>query len=216
MREIIVHTEWVHFKQRSERSEYVARRFRDYFKNRIADIGCFQAPLRALLADCDYTGVDVAGDPDIKLNLDRIEPLPFQNNRFDTVLCIEVLEHLDNLHVVFDELIRISNRYIIVSLPNCWRDARRKIEKGTGDFLHYGLPIEKPLDRHKWFFNCEQAEDFLTFQAENHKLDIVELFVTEKPKSTIVKAVRKLLYPGKKYRNRYAHTVWVVYEKKEK
>jgi len=211
-----VHTELVHFKERSQRSEYVAQRFRNYLKNRVADIGCFQAPLRTLLADCEYTGVDVAGAPDIKLNLDSIDPLPFQENEFDAVLCIEVLEHLDNLHVVFDELVRISKRYVIVSLPNCWRDARRKIEKGTGDFLHYGLPVEKPLDRHKWFFNCQQAEEFLVYKAEKHKLDIVELFVTEKPKLAIVKGVRKLLYPGSKYNNRYGHTVWVVYEKKEK
>lgn len=155
-----MHTEFVHFKERAQRSEYVAQRFKYYLKNRVADIGCFQAPLRTLLADCEYTGVDVAGDPDIKLNLDSVDPLPFKENEFDAVLCIEVLEHLDNLHVVFDELVRISKRYVIVSLPNCWRDARRKIEKGSGDFLHYGLPVEKPLDRHKWFFNCQQAEAF--------------------------------------------------------
>ncbi|NOR70644.1 MAG: methyltransferase domain-containing protein [Methylomarinum sp.] len=211
-----LHTELIHFKERANRSEYVAHRFQKYLKNRVADIGCFKAPLRNLLADCDYIGVDVAGNPDIQLNLDSKDPLPFQPNEFDAVLCIEVLEHLDNLHVVFDELIRISKDYIIVSLPNCWRDARRKIEKGSGDFLHYGLPVEKPLDRHKWFFNCQQAEEFLTYQAEKHNLNIVELFVTEKPKALLVKAFRKLLHPGQKYNNRYAHTVWVVYEKKEK
>ena len=79
----IVHTELVQFKERSQRSEYVAQRFCDYLKNRIVDIGCFQAPLRKLLTDCEYTGVDVAGAPDIKLNLDSVEPLPFQDEEFD-------------------------------------------------------------------------------------------------------------------------------------
>jgi len=210
-----MHTEFIHFPQRKNRSEYVAQRFQPYLTKRVADIGCFQAPLRALLPDCDYTGVDIAGDPDIQLNLDSTTPLPFQAGEFDSVLCIEVLEHLDNLHFVFAELVRISNRYVIVSLPNCWRDARQKIERGTGDFFHYGLPEEKPLDRHKWFFNCEQAEDFFSYQAKKHDLKITELFVTQKPKNALVKAVRKLLYPGKRYNNRYANTVWVVFEKQQ-
>lgn len=211
-----MHTELIHFQVREQRSKFVARRFQQYLKNRVADIGCFQAPLRTLLPDCDYTGVDVAGNPDIQLNLDSKDPMPFSTNEFDCVLCIEVLEHLDNLHFVFDELIRISNRYIIISLPNCWRDARRKIEKGSGEFMHYGLPMEKPNDRHKWFFNYQQAEDFLTYQAVKHHLNIIELFATEKPKSALVKAIRKLIYPGQKYNNRYTNTVWVVYEKKER
>lgn len=208
-------TEFVHFKERHQRSEYVARRFKPYLKQRVADIGCFQAPLRSLLLDCDYVGVDMAGDPDIQLNLDGQVSLPFKDNEFNCVLCIEVLEHLDNLHFIFDELIRISNQYIIISLPNCWRDARRKIEKGSGDFLHYGLPAQKPTDRHKWFFNCQQAEDFLVYQADKHRLKIIEFFVTEKPKSFLIRFFRKLMYPGQQYKNRYANTIWVVYEKKD-
>lgn len=208
-----MHTEFVYFKERQQRSEFVAQRFKQYFHNRVADIGCFRAPLRTLLNNCEYLGVDVAGDPDIQLNLDSQEPLPFKDNEFNTVLCIEVLEHLDHLHFVFDELVRISNEYIIVSLPNCWRDARGKIEKGSGDFLHYGLPVQKPLDRHKWFFNCQQAEAFIMSQAERHGLKVMEFFVTEKPGFPLLRFLRKLRYPGQKYQNRYAHTVWVVYQK---
>jgi hypothetical protein len=208
-------TEYIGFKKREQRSQYVAKRFQHYLTDKVADIGCFQAPLRSLLSNCDYTGVDVAGSPDIKMNLDTPASLPFQSGEFNTVLCIEVLEHLDNLHHIFDELIRISNRYIIISLPNCWRDARQKIERGTGGFLHYGLPTEKPLDRHKWFFNTEQAIDFFSYQSQKHKLDIVDLFLTEKPKPALIRWLRVLRYPGIKYNNRYSHTVWVVFEKQK-
>ncbi len=210
-----MHTELIYFQVREQRSEFVANRFENYLTERVADIGCFEAPLRKLLKNCDYTGVDMAGNPDIVLNLDSPEPLPFDINSFNCVLCIEVLEHLDNLHHVFSELVRVSNRYIIVSLPNCWRDARRKIEKGSGDFMHYGLPGEAPVDRHKWFFNYQQAENFLTYQADKYDLKLVELFATEKPKSAIIMAARKLLYPGSKYNNRYANTIWAVYEKNQ-
>ncbi len=208
-----MHTEFVHFKERHLRSEYVAERFKNYLKKRVADIGCFKAPLRSILTECDYVGVDVAGEPDIHFNLDSPETLPFDDNAFNAVLCIEVLEHLDHLHFIFDELVRISGEYIIVSLPNCWRDARGKIEKGKGDFLHYGLPLQKPTDRHKWFFNSQQAEDFLIYQADRHHLKICEFFLTEKPSFFPIRLYRKIRYPGKRYSNRYSNTVWVVYQK---
>jgi hypothetical protein len=122
------------------------------------------------------------------------------------------LEHLDNLHSIFDEIVRVSSRYIILSLPNCWRDARRPIERGKGHFGHYDLAIEPPDDRHKWFFNFAQAEDFIKGQARKQNLSIVEMFGTEKRKPTLFHWLRKLRYPGYRYMNRYVQTLWAVYE----
>ena len=36
----------------------------------------------------------------------------------DCVVCTDVLEHVNNLHEVFEELIRITKRYVIISVPN--------------------------------------------------------------------------------------------------
>ncbi len=211
-----IETEYIYFPVRAARSEYVARRFKEYFDGELLDVGCFEAPLRKLLPDTKYTGVDVAGDPDIELNLERCERLPFDSASFNCVTCIDVLEHLNNLYLIFDELIRVSNRYIIISLPNCWRDARRPIGRGKGDFLHYGLPASPPVDRHKWFFNITQAKEFIEKHAVEKDLKIAELFVTEKPKNPVSRLARKVFYPGYKYMNRYAQTLWVVYEIKKR
>lgn len=208
-------TELITFPKRHSRSEYVASRFSKYFNNSLLDVGCYEAPLRTLLNNVDYTGVDFVGNPDIQLNLETVERLPFDDDQFDTVICIEVLEHLVNLHHLFDELVRVSNRYIIVSLPNCWRDARVKIEKGRGSFAHYGLPAEKPNDRHKWFFNFEEALHFMHSKAETNQLKLVERFATEKPKPGLVRLARKLRYPGIRYMNRYTGTLWAVFEKQQ-
>jgi len=206
-------TEFVSFPKRHSRSEYVARRFSEYFSESVLDVGCYEAPLRTLLDTVDYTGIDFVGNPDIQVNLEEIDRLPFDDNSFHTVICIEVLEHLVNLHRLFDELVRVSNRYVIVSLPNCWRDARVKIEKGRGGFAHYGLPVEKPNDRHKWFFNFEEALHFVKSKAEINGLKMIEIFATEKPKLGLVRLMRKLRYPGIAYMNRYTGTVWAVLEK---
>ncbi|MFH1144533.1 MAG: methyltransferase domain-containing protein [Candidatus Eisenbacteria bacterium] len=64
-------------------------------------------PLRDILGVASYVGVDIAGRPDIELNLEKAERLPFDDDAFDTVLCADVLEHLDNLHAIFDELVRV-------------------------------------------------------------------------------------------------------------
>ncbi len=206
--------EYVHFPNRKSRSFYVAERFKSYLTGTLLDVGCYEAPLKRILYNVQYTGIDFAGDPDMHINLETCAALPFDSGSFSCVLAVEVLEHLDNLHLIFDEIVRVSNRYIIISLPNCWRDARRPIERGKGNFGHYGLAIEPPSDRHKWFFNFIQAKDFIEGQARRHNLSIVEMFGTEKRKATIFRWFRKIRYPGYRYVNRYVQTLWAVYEQK--
>ncbi|MEW6071843.1 MAG: methyltransferase domain-containing protein [Planctomycetota bacterium] len=205
--------EYVRFPSREARSRWVATRFRPYLGPAVLDVGCCEAPLRALLTGVAYTGVDVAGDPDLRLDLARCERLPFADGAFPCVLCIEVLEHLENLHAMFDELVRVAARHVVVSLPNCWRDARRPIERGAGSFAHYGLPLDPPADRHRWFFGITAARAFLLDRAARHGLRVVELLATEPPRPWPVRALRRLRYPGERYENRYAQTVWAVYAK---
>jgi hypothetical protein len=201
------------FRERAERSAFVAHRFAAYLGESVLDVGCHDAPLRDLLHGVRYVGVDIVGKPDIVVNLDTREPLPFGDGSFRTVVCIEVLEHLDHLHHVFDELVRVSSENVIVSLPNCWRDARRPIERGRGRFAHYGLPQEAPADRHKWFFSYAEARDFIVARAGRDGLRVVEMFGTEQHRSALVRAARRIRYPGPRYFNRYVQTVWAVMRK---
>ena len=207
--------EYVHFADRSARSRYIADRFRRFLAGSVLDVGCDRAVLRTLLPDLEYTGLDVAGDPDTTLDLEGIERLPYGEGAFDCVVCSDVLEHIDNLHRVFDEIVRVAKRHIIISLPNNWANARRPIERGKGAIGHYGLPVDLPPDRHKWFFNVSEAADFVKEQEKKHPVSIVELHVTEKPRPLLLRAFRRLLFPSQeRYMNRYAHTLWVVFEKR--
>jgi len=206
--------EYITFPNRESRSSYVANRFRDYLMGTVLDVGCDEAPLRELLPGAEYTGIDLVGEANVHLDLDKCTALPFHCGEFSCVIAIDVLEHLDHLHRIFDEIVRVSNRFVIVSLPNCWRDARRPLERGKGSVGHYGLPIESPRDRHKWFFNVSQAQQFIEGQAKKHNLSIIEMFATEKPKQDIVRWIRRIRYPGQRYANRYIQTLWTVYEHK--
>lgn len=93
--------EYVTFQSRSERSEYIANRFRPLLAGKILDVGCDKAVLKKLLPHLDYTGMDISGDPDIRLNLEEVDRLPFEEGTFDCVVCSDVLEHLDNFHHIF-------------------------------------------------------------------------------------------------------------------
>lgn len=44
--------------------------------------------------------------------------LPYKDNSFDLVVCTEVLEHLTEPSRVLKEILRVSKRYILISVPN--------------------------------------------------------------------------------------------------
>lgn len=204
-----IQTIYINFPARESRSRFLAEHFNEYLIQSVLDVGCFEAPLRDILQSASYTGIDIGGRPDIVVNLEKIDNLPFAKGTFACVLCIDVLEHLDNFHTMFAELVRVSKKYLIISFPNCWSDGRRPLDRGKGRIGHYGLPLDKPADRHKWFFNYTEARAFVEGKAEEFSLSIEDMFLTEKPRNSIVRLLRKLRYPGDRYYNRYSRTLWV-------
>lgn len=202
------------FTKRLDRSEFIATHLRKYLSGKVLDVGCDEAHLRRLVPGIQYTGIDLGGTPDVVLDLEAAERLPFGDRAFDAVLCSDVLEHLDNLHRVFAELVRVSGRWLVISLPNNWSNARRPIERGSGSFAHYGLPLDRPSDRHKWFFGLTEARDFFYGQEIRFPIRVVECFANEKRRPAWVVALRRMRYPDQlRYLNRYAHTLWAVFER---
>lgn len=207
--------EFVSFSEREERLSFLVEHFGKYLFGHILDVGCDTAVLRARVAGL-YVGIDIRGIPDVRVDLEKVPFLPFKDASFDCVVCLDVLEHLDNLHHVFGELVRISRRFIIVSLPNNWANARKPIERGRGHIGHYGLPPEPPLDRHKWFFSFSEALTFLQSQVLKYSISLKELLALEKPRLWLVRTMRRLRWISKEaYLNRYVHSLWAVFEKDE-
>lgn len=56
--------------------------------------------------------------PDIKIIKGTIYELPYKDNSFDLVLCTEVLEHLESPEKALKELVRVSKKYLVISVPN--------------------------------------------------------------------------------------------------
>lgn len=208
--------DYVNFTSRRLRTEYVAATFEPYLTGRVLDVGCDRAHLKTLLPGVDYTGIDIGGTPDVQIDLDKVPGLPFGDGSFDCVLCADVLEHLDNLHRVFAELLRVSRRYVLLSLPGNWTNARVPLSRGYGHFKHYGLPADKPVDRHKWFFSMSDAREFVAEHVHRRPdIRLVEERICEKPRVALARWGRRIRYPREAhYLNRYAHTVWSLLERR--
>ncbi|MFT4710152.1 MAG: SAM-dependent methyltransferase [Bacteroidia bacterium] len=206
--------EFIQFKTRQDRPRFISERFGQALSGRVLDVGCDEAVLREFVGADRYTGIDISDAADIRQNLMENGKLPFADGEWDAVTCTDVLEHLENLHEIFEELVRVSGRHLVISLPNNWNSARRQMQRGYGAVAHYGLPLDKPVDRHRWYFSLLEARDFLVGQAERHGLQVEDLVVLEKPRPAIVRGLRRLRYPNpQRYANLFAHTIVAVMRK---
>jgi len=56
--------------------------------------------------------------PNLTFKEGSIYELPYKNNSFDLVICTEVLEHLEEPTKALKEILRVSRKYLIISVPN--------------------------------------------------------------------------------------------------
>jgi len=218
------------YTDRRSRHEYISQKYKKYIKGNIINIGGGgHKHLKQFVNISSYTELDIAGNPDLKIDLDNVFPLPINSNSYDTVICTEVLEHLEEFHRVFEELLRISKKYIIISVPNALISYRsyflRKKYYGDSGIAgkdvgmykkYYGLPLVKPADRHRWFFSFTEAEYYF---MENQKLGykIINQDATGKSASSILgKLIRwgiKQVVSINLFKDLFYSSYWVVLEK---
>lgn len=169
----------IKYNSRESKSEYVFDKYKSLFKGNVLDVGADAMYLKNKISSHggDYLGVGYGDGIDIELNLEKA-PLPFKDNEFETVICLDVLEHLENIHTIFDELCRVSRKSVIVSLPNPWSDLFTTLRIGDHSkeesVKFYGLPPEKPSDRHRWFFSEKEAHNFISYRSEKNGWNLVQ------------------------------------------
>lgn len=97
----------------------------------LADIGCAEGfvvrHLQSLHPGIRHVGIDIDVaalrrgkqlSPNSRSQQATIYHIPYQSRAFDLVLCLEVLEHLDNPEKAIAELKRITNRYCLIGVPH--------------------------------------------------------------------------------------------------
>ncbi len=107
--------------------EKIIGRFPKYFQEPILEIGSFRvegqeelANIRGLFAEKKFVGVDMRAG----LGVDRIEnihALRIPSNSVGSVICIDTLEHVENIEKAMNEMYRILKPYgviVIISVMN--------------------------------------------------------------------------------------------------
>lgn len=84
------------------------------FKGNVLDVGCGQSPYKFLLIaeNTKYFGVDIIDAEKFDYNNSEITPfdgenIPFENEKFDGLICTEVLEHVQQYQKLIDEMYRV-------------------------------------------------------------------------------------------------------------
>lgn len=212
---------------RESKAYFVCNKYKDILKGEILDVGADKCYIKKYLSagKTSYTGIGLGENVDININLEK-EKMPFDDDSFDCVLCLDVLEHLDNLHDVFDEICRVSKKYVIISLPNpygaLWNYLKNPSTYNRNQNLKfYGLPPEKPEDRHKWFFSTTEAKRFIQYKCKKNDLTVIQMDI-EGGKLPKISGIRKIIFEhflGKYLnvfynRDLYTGTMWAVLRKK--
>lgn len=160
--------------------------------------------------------VDIVGDCDLILDLDNIERLPFDDNSFDAACAFDVLEHLENFHLICAELLRVASREVLISLPVSSSEVfgvligktySEKPNNVHGLYSkYYGLPLTNPGDRHRWWLYFDDIVGFFdAFARENNcSLD----FFTHKPR-TIKQRLARIIFSKRIYNNFFCSYLWV-------
>lgn len=97
----------------------------------VLDAGCGEGFVSQYLAmrngSISITGVDVQpraiefakknfGET-VTYRLGSLYALPFSDNSFDTVVCSQVLEHVDDVETAVAELKRVARRFVVITVP---------------------------------------------------------------------------------------------------
>jgi methyltransferase family protein len=153
----------------------MVRAFPSIWSGRVLDVGCRSRQLKDALPQetTDYLGVDLYPPADVVGNLEA--GLPLEQASSDTVVALDVLEHTDDIYCSFAELCRVARSYVLLALPNLYEiTVRKRIVLGQCISEKYGLPVDPPLDRHRWIFSFREAENFTHAMATKCGFEVID------------------------------------------
>ena len=176
--------------------------------NSVLDIGCRNKNLKNCISKkVRYLGVDVVKEADVKMNLNKIEKLPFKSKEFDVVVLSQILEHLFYPQKILREAIRVAKKYLIIGLPNDFAYMLRI------NYLLGKSYISFSEFEHKGVMSISNMRSFL--QIKDNKLKILKKWYN----APLIKIGEKYLFVGlseilaRIYPKLFANEVFFLFEK---
>jgi len=95
----------------------------------ILDVGCGARPYQSLFKTKKYFGIDVenSGHKDDHKEVDKYfdgKKIPFENNKFDLVICTQVLEHAEDPEALLLDCSRVLKKdgKLFLTMPLVWNE----------------------------------------------------------------------------------------------
>ena len=145
----------------------------------------------------NYIGADINPQVNINLNLD-LTATPFKINSFDSVICIHVLEHIDNDTVAIQEIYRIlkPGGWAVISVPiqldqRTYEDpsintpdGRKKAYGESGHYRIYGYDLLTKFETCGFQVQLDKATKVDNHTRETYGLQVDEnIFYLKKKES---------------------------------
>lgn len=136
----------------------------DAIVGKVLDVGCGDKPLKRLFPDCEWVGMDVRPVGDIVGNPHK---MPIEDNEFDTVLLLDVLQVCESPLMVMNEAVRVlkPGGRLLVSVPNTYIDDQVTLWNITGRGMDYLVAATGKLEMEVLLvdgrvFSHEWAEEY--------------------------------------------------------
>ena len=164
---------------------------------KLLDVGCRDCALKPYVADlADYAGVDLVQNPQGSVDhvLDVSRGLPFADRAFDAVVALDLVEHLDDFAGGLDELLRVSDRYLLVMLPNMAHALFRVMFLRRGTIGgKYDMKYGQGQDRHRWLTTQAQCDALMQDFARARNLRLATTWLNDSPKKRAFAAACRAL-----------------------
>jgi SAM-dependent methyltransferase len=163
----------------------------------VLDIGCRGAEARAVLPpDVEYFGNDLIQNSAATVAyVGDALTVPF-GRTFDCVMALDVVEHLDDPYRLMARMFELSERHVLVSLPNVY-DLVHKYKFLFQSTLggKYEFDVDNRLDRHRWIMNYDEIHRFFRAQAAKHhaRVSTRDLYIAERSAKIVSRAAAAML-----------------------
>ncbi len=138
----------------------------------VLDVGCRDGHLKRLLAGhVEYSGCDLVPGEHVRY-VGNIQSIDIDTS-FDCVIALDLLEHVDDIHGLFDRLAGLAGQALVVSLPNCY-DLKNRFKFAIngrlgGKYEFLTVPV---IDRHRWIMGYDEIRRFYSAKATQHGFEL--------------------------------------------
>ena len=142
----------------------------------LLDLGSRDQILKKFLPEkIVYTGVDISENKDTNnIIFDLNKNFNFDNESFDFITALDVVEHLDDPKTFLKECLRVTKKKVFINLPNIsYYESRFHffLKGNLGSKYHFSG--DNKDDRHKWFTNFYLVKNFFEKNSVNFEIKTV-------------------------------------------